>query len=178
MTTPKKPLSKTESAIQLGNILKFAGRGGGGKLRKIGQKPTKSSSKIGEVQTRSKKSLQKQKPDRSAKSSDWDARAYKQKDRVGHGKEIGSRATDTLKKKHPKAAMNKRIKAGTITNKPSRPQKTKYKKKTSPSNLVEIPAKHKVRSHPGLGGKIVAKPRPDASLQRAISDWKKKKGKK
>jgi len=53
----------------------------------------------------------------------------------------------------------------------------KYKK-TSPSNLVEIPAKNKVYSHPGLGGRIVDKPRPDASLQRAINDWKKKKGKK
>jgi len=65
MTTPKKPLTKTESAIQLGNILKFAGRGGGGKikLRKIGEKASKvsKSAKIKEVQTRPKKSLQNQK---------------------------------------------------------------------------------------------------------------------
>ena len=73
MTTPKKPPTKTESAIQLGNILKFAGRGGGGKikLRKIGEKASKvsKSKKIGEVQTRPKKSLQNQnvaKPTRSA----------------------------------------------------------------------------------------------------------------
>tara|TARA_R100001530_G_scaffold13212_2_gene12218 strand:+ start:692 stop:1078 length:387 start_codon:yes stop_codon:yes gene_type:complete len=67
MTTPKKPLSKTESAIQLGNILKFSARGGGGKikLRKIGEKASKvsKSKKIGEVQTRPKKSLQNQKPE-------------------------------------------------------------------------------------------------------------------
>jgi hypothetical protein len=107
MTTPKKPLSKTESAIQLGNILKFAGRGGGGKLRKIGQKPTKSSSKIGEVQTRSKKSLQKQKPDKSPKSSDWDAHTYNQKHRIGHGKSIGARATATLERKHPSKTTRK-----------------------------------------------------------------------
>ena len=72
MTTPKKPLSKTESAIQLGNILKGGGRGGGSKksvikkikkLLKIGEKPSKVSKtkKIGEVQTRPKKSLQNQK---------------------------------------------------------------------------------------------------------------------
>ena len=73
MTTPKKPPSKTESAIQLGNILKFAGRGGGRKikLRKIGEKASKvsKSAKIKEVQTRPKKSLQNQnvaKPTRSA----------------------------------------------------------------------------------------------------------------
>jgi len=73
MTTPKKPLSKTESAIQLGNILK--GGGGGGskkgiikkirKLLKIGEKPSKvsKSAKIKEVQTKEKKSLQNQKPE-------------------------------------------------------------------------------------------------------------------
>tara|TARA_R110002020_G_scaffold316373_1_gene531641 strand:- start:653 stop:985 length:333 start_codon:yes stop_codon:yes gene_type:complete len=32
--------------------------------------------------------------------------------------------------------------------------------------------------HPGLGGKMVDKKPPDASLQRAINEWKKKKGKK
>ena len=65
MTTPKKPPTKTESAIQLGNILKFAGRGGGGKikLRKIGEKASKVSKtkKIGEVQTKQKKSTKNQK---------------------------------------------------------------------------------------------------------------------
>ena len=71
MTTPKKPLSKTESAIQLGNILKGGGRGGGSKksvikkikkLLKIGEKPSKvsKSAKIKEVQTKEKKSLQNQ----------------------------------------------------------------------------------------------------------------------
>ena len=68
MTTPKKPLTKTESAIQLGNVLKYAaGRGGGRtKLRKIGEKATKSSSPIKEVKM-SKKSLQNQKVNKSAK---------------------------------------------------------------------------------------------------------------
>ena len=105
MTVPKKPLSKTESAIQLGNILKYAGGRGGGrtKLRKIGEKATyapksdllgstKRSSKIGEVQTRPKKSLKNQKVNKSAKVKDL----------------------KTLEKKHPKAAMNKKIPAGTI----------------------------------------------------------------
>ena len=65
MTTPKKPLTKTESAIQLGNVLKYAaGRGGGGKLKKI--KATKSASPIKEVK-KAKKSLQNQKVDSSAK---------------------------------------------------------------------------------------------------------------
>ena len=60
MTTPKKPLSKTESAIQLGNILKYAGGRGGGraKLRKIGEKATKSSKSLTRSNTdlKSKKS--------------------------------------------------------------------------------------------------------------------------
>ena len=117
MTTPKKPLSKTESAIQLGNILKFGARGGGGKikLRKIGEKASKvsKSKKIGEVQTRPKKSLQNQKPDRSAKAATSDAKIYNQP--IGHGKRIGTRGIMSLEKKHPQAAMNTRIKAGTIT---------------------------------------------------------------
>ena len=63
MTTPKKPLTKTESAIQLGNMYRFMARGSGRKLKKIGEKPSKVSKtkKIGEVQTRPKKSLQNQK---------------------------------------------------------------------------------------------------------------------
>ena len=65
MTTPKKPLSKTESAIQLGNVLKYAA-GRGGKLRKIGEKATKSASPIKEVK-KAKKSLQNQEVDSSAK---------------------------------------------------------------------------------------------------------------
>jgi len=102
MTTPKKPLSKTESAIQLGNILKFGARGGGGKikLRKIGEKASKvsKSKKIGEVQTRPKKALQNQKPDKSPKSSDWDAAIYKQP--RGHGKPMGPRAINKLELKY------------------------------------------------------------------------------
>ena len=66
MTTPKKPLSKTESAIQLGNGLKYAAGGRGGKLRKIGEKATKSASPIKEVK-KAKKSLKNQKVDSSAK---------------------------------------------------------------------------------------------------------------
>ena len=99
MTTPKKPPTKTESAIQLGNMYRFMARGSGRKLKKIGEKPSKVSKtkKIGEVQTRPKKSLQNQK----------------------HGP-----------------------------------------------------------VHPGLGGKMVDKKPPDASLQRAINEWKKNKGKK
>ena len=64
MTTPKKPLTKTESAIQLGNVLKYAAGRGGGKLKKI--KATKSASPIKEVK-KAKKSLQNQKVDSSAK---------------------------------------------------------------------------------------------------------------
>ena len=68
MTVPKKPLTKNESAIQLGNILKGGPRGGGSKksvikkikkLLKIGEKPSKNSNPIKEVKM-SKKSLQKQ----------------------------------------------------------------------------------------------------------------------
>ena len=83
-------------------------------LKKI--KPVKSATKVKEVQTRPKKSLQNQKPDKSSKSSDWDAAMYKQP--RGHGKPMGPRAARDLEKKHPKAAMNKRIKAGTISNQP------------------------------------------------------------
>jgi len=70
MTTPKKPLTKNESAIQLGNMLKGGPRGGGSKkdfikkikkLLKIGEKPTKNSNPIKEVK-KAKKSLQNQKP--------------------------------------------------------------------------------------------------------------------
>ena len=66
MTTPKKPLSKTESAIQLGNVLKYAaGRGRGGtskgviakakKLLKVGEKTPKSIDPIKEVKKLQKK---------------------------------------------------------------------------------------------------------------------------
>ena len=110
MSTPKKPPSKTESAIQLGNMYRFMARGSGRKLKKIGEKPSKVSKtkKIGEVQTRPKKSLQNQKPDKSPKSSDWDAHVYNQKDRIGHGKPMGSRAARDLAKKHPKTYTTKR----------------------------------------------------------------------
>lgn len=123
MTVPKKPLTKNESAIQLGNILKGGPRGGGSKksviknlkkLLKIGKKPSKvsKSTKVTEVQTRPKQSLQNQKPDKSPKSSDWDAAVYKQPRK--HGVKMGPRASRDLAKKHPEAAMNKRIPAGTI----------------------------------------------------------------
>ncbi len=65
MTTPKKPLTKTESAIQLGNVLKYAGRGRGGtskgviakakKLLKIGEKTPKTIDPIKEVKKLQKK---------------------------------------------------------------------------------------------------------------------------
>ena len=64
MTTPKKPLSKTESAIQLGNVLKYAAGRGGGKLGKI--KVTKRASPIKEVK-KAKKSLKNQKVNKGAK---------------------------------------------------------------------------------------------------------------
>ena len=70
MTTPKKPLSKTESAIQLGNVLKYAAGGRGGKLRKIGEKATKSASPIKEVK-KAKKSLKNQKVIRKAVPPNW-----------------------------------------------------------------------------------------------------------
>jgi len=68
MTTPKKPLTKNESAIQLGNVLKYASRGGStkagilSKIKKllIKPKPTKNSNPIKEVK-KAKKSLQNQK---------------------------------------------------------------------------------------------------------------------
>jgi len=103
MTTPKKPPTKTESAIQLGNMYRFMARGSGRKLKKIGEKPSKVSKtkKIGEVQTRPKKSLQNQKPDKSPKSSDWDAAIYKQP--RGHGKPMGPRAINKLEPKYPTA---------------------------------------------------------------------------
>ena len=74
MTTPKKPLTKNESAIQLGNVLKYASRGGSTKagiLNKIKKllikpKPTKNSNPIKEVK-KAKKSLQNQKVNKSAK---------------------------------------------------------------------------------------------------------------
>ncbi len=107
MTTPKKPLSKTESAIQLGNVLKYAA-GRMGKLRKIGEKATKSASPIKEVK-KAKKSLKNQKVDKSPKSSDWDAHVYNQKHRIGHGKPMGARAVRDLEKKVSKGG--KQVKA-------------------------------------------------------------------
>ena len=109
MTTPKKPLSKTESAIQLGNQMMGA-RGGGTraglmkkfkKLLKIGEKQNKisSSSKIKEVRTRPVKALQNQKVDKSPKTSDKDAYDYNQP--RGHGVGIGPRAKAALQNKHP-----------------------------------------------------------------------------
>jgi len=124
MTVPKKPLTKNESAIQLGNILKGGPRGGGSKksvikkikkLLKIGEKPSKNSNPIKEVK-KAKKSLQNQKVNKSPKSSDWDAAVYKQPRK--HGVKMGPRASRDLAKKHPEAAMNKRIPAGTISNQP------------------------------------------------------------
>ena len=71
MTVPKKPLTKNESAIQLGNVLKYASRGGStkagilSKIKKllIKSKPSKSSNPIKEVK-KAKKSLQNQKTPR------------------------------------------------------------------------------------------------------------------
>lgn len=119
MAKPHKTLSKTESAIQLGNILKY-GAGGGTrkgliakakKLLKIGEKTTKSTSPIKEVK-KAKKSLKNQKVNKSAKVSGRDAVVYGQPTK--HGSPIGQRGLRTLAEKHPEAAMNKRIPAGAI----------------------------------------------------------------
>lgn len=101
MTTPKKPLSKTESAIQLGNQMMGA-RGGGTraglmkkfkKLLKIGEKQNKisSSSKIKEVRTRPVKALQNQTTSK-----------------VGHGEPLPKKQANKLGKKYPTIeAINK-----------------------------------------------------------------------
>ena len=121
MAKPHKTLSKTESAIQLGNILKYGAGGRGGasggiiknikKLLKIKPKATTSASPITEVK-KAKTSLKNQKVNKSAKVSGRDAVVYGQPTK--HGSPIGQRGLRTLAEKHPEAAMNKRIPAGTI----------------------------------------------------------------
>ena len=159
MTVPKKPLTKNESAIQLGNILKGGPRGGGSKksvikkikkLLKIGEKPTKNSNPIKEVK-KAKKSLQNQKPDKSPKSSDWDAAVYKQPRK--HGVKMGPRASRDLAKKHPEAAMNKRIPAGTIAQ-GKKSGVAKYVGKHAYKGKAASKYTTTVQSHPGLGGKM------------------------
>ena len=142
MTVPKKPLTKNESAIQLGNILKGGPRGGGSKksviknlkkLLKIGKKPSKvsKSTKVTEVQTRPKQSLQNQKVNKSAKVKDL----------------------KTLEKKHPEAAMNKRIPAGTIAQ-GKKSGVAKYVGKHAYKGKAASKHTPTVQSHPGLGGKM------------------------
>jgi len=139
MAKPHKTLSKTESAIQLGNILK-GGAGGGTrkgliakakKLLKIGEKTTKSTSPIKEVK-KAKKSLKNQKVNKSAKVSGRDAVVYGQPTK--HGSPIGQRGLRTLAEKHPEAAMNKRIPAGTIAQGGTKIRNTGSKSNPEASN--------------------------------------------
>ena len=145
MTTPKKPLSKTESAIQLGNVLKYAAGGRGGKLRKIGEKATKSASPIKEVK-KAKKSLKNQKVDKSPKSSDWDAHMYKQP--TGHGKPIGPRAARDLEKKVSKGGKQVQAydqKGRLVGN---------YKNFKQAKSLKPSRSGHKYTTNKSLGGSV------------------------
>ena len=114
MTVPKKPLTKNESAIQLGNVLKYASRGGStkagilNKIKKLLIKPksTKSSSKVTEVQTRPKKSLQNQKtPKIKYGSSSIETTESLQGLTKKHGEKLSPLRKAYLTKKHPKADM-------------------------------------------------------------------------
>ena len=148
-------------------------------LKKI--KPVKSASPIKEVK-KAKKSLQNQKVDKSPKTSDWDAHVYNQKHRIGHGKSIGPRATATLERKYPKISTRKGTHGTTAKyykDKSDVVQAPKIKEvKVSKKSSKNQAKYHSEPVHPGLGGKMTAKKPHDASLKRAINEWKNKKGKK
>ena len=130
MTTPKKPLSKTESAIQLGNVLKYAARGRGGKLRKIGEKATKSASPIKEVK-KAKKSLKNQKVDKSQ-----------------HGKPIEPKAKKALEKKVSKGGKQVQAydqKGRLVGN---------YKNFKQAKSLKPSRSGHKYTTNKSLGGSV------------------------
>ena len=138
MTTPKKPLSKTESAIQLGNILKY-GAGGGTKkgliakakkLLKIGEKATKSSEPIKEVK-KAKKSLKNQKVDKSQ-----------------HGKPIEPKAKKALEKKVSKGGKQVQAydqKGRLVGN---------YKNFKQAKSLKPSRSGHKYTTNKSLGGSV------------------------
>ena len=130
MTTPKKPLSKTESAIQLGNVLKYAAGGRGGKLRKIGEKTTKSASPIKEVK-KAKKSLKNQKVDKSQ-----------------HGKPIEPKAKKALEKKVSKGGKQVQAydqKGRLVGN---------YKNFKQAKSLKPSRSGHKYTTNKSLGGSV------------------------
>ena len=130
MTTPKKPLSKTESAIQLGNVLKYAAGGRGGKLRKIGEKATKSASPIKEVK-KAKKSLKNQKVDKSQ-----------------HGKPIEPKAKKALEKKVSKGGKQVQAydqKGRLVGN---------YKNFKQAKSLKPSRSGHKYTTNKSLGGSV------------------------
>ncbi len=133
--TKARDYTKTESGIQLMKQL-GGGRGATKKgliknLKKLffKQKTVKSQESLTragkDLKLKKAGVLKVQKPDKSPKSSDWDARLYNQPRK--HGTPMGPRAVRDLEKKHPKTTMNKRIKAGTITNKP-KPTSNKWGK--------------------------------------------------
>tara|TARA_R100000808_G_scaffold3841_1_gene13142 strand:+ start:270 stop:695 length:426 start_codon:yes stop_codon:yes gene_type:complete len=129
MTTPKKPLSKTESAIQLGNVLKYAA-GRMGKLRKIGEKATKSASPIKEVK-KAKKSLKNQKVDKSQ-----------------HGKPIEPKAKKALEKKVSKGGKQVQAydqKGRLVGN---------YKNFKQAKSLKPSRSGHKYTTNKSLGGSV------------------------
>ena len=129
MTTPKKPLSKTESAIQLGNVLKYAA-GRMGKLRKIGEKATKSASPIKAVK-KAKKSLKNQKVDKSQ-----------------HGKPIEPKAKKALEKKVSKGGKQVQAydqKGRLVGN---------YKNFKQAKSLKPSRSGHKYTTNKSLGGSV------------------------
>ena len=130
MTTPKKPISKTESAIQLGNVLKYAAGGRGGKLRKIGEKAIKSASPIKEVK-KAKKSLKNQKVDKSQ-----------------HGKPIEPKAKKALEKKVSKGGKQVQAydqKGRLVGN---------YKNFKQAKSLKPSRSGHKYTTNKSLGGSV------------------------
>ena len=109
MTRPKSYTKMTESGIQVQQQL--IGGGGGGskkallaKIKKLFVKPkviksSESLTRAGkDLKLKKSESLQNQKPDKSPKSSDWDAAIYKQP--RGHGKPMGPRAINKLELKY------------------------------------------------------------------------------
>ena len=174
MTTPKKPLTKNESAIQLGNILKGGGRGGGSKkgiirkikkLLKIGEKPSKvsRSAKIKEVQIREKKSLKNQKPDLSAK------KPVKKRTDFGY---------DKPKTKYD-AQIERLVKEGRLVGDLASPKTSGDVRGVHRSKAITKAAVNKVTAkNRYTKSKRIPTVRSYWRMERAIGEWKKKKGKK
>ena len=102
---------------------KLSGAGSGSKFSR--------SNKIKEVQTKPKKSLKNQKPDRSNKTSEADAVRFNQP--TGQGVRLGPRARIELEKKFPVAAKiaNKRNDKLRAAKKPKEKKKFTIKPKGS-----------------------------------------------